>query len=210
MTIANKPSLKQFKFILVAVAIAGAMNLSFADDMKPGVPNGWTASGAVGELFEIGIDPGESAGAHAAVYIASKGPVKDKFAAISQSIDVSAWQGKTVKLSMMGRLQEPSTHGEVWLRGTSGMSQSYNSVMSTNIKGVKWEEVTLSMIIPKEITQLEFGAGLRHQGKIWLRDVKITTMATPPKALRAKPNAIAEQLPLREPSAAPANLDFSE
>jgi hypothetical protein len=210
MTLANKPSLKQFKFILVAVAIAGAMNLSFADDLRPGVPIGWTGSGALGEHFEIGIDPGESSEGHAAVYIAGKGVAKGKFAAMSQSIDVRAWQGKSAKFSMMAKVQEPGTHSEIWLRGTAGMAGNYNAISSTNIKSVKWEEASITMIIPKEITQLEFGVGLHQQGKLWVRDVTITPVATPPQAPRPKHEAIAEHIPLREPSAAPANLQFAE
>ncbi len=178
--------------------------------MKSGVPRGWLASGALGEHFDIGIDPGESAEGHPAVYIAGKGVAKGKFAAMSQSIDVRAWQGKSVKFSMMAKVQEPSTLSEVWLRGTAGMAGSYNAVTSTNIKSVKWDEVSITMVIPKEITQLEFGIGLHQQGKLWVRDVKITPVATPPKAPRRQHENIAAHIPLREPGAAPLNLDFSE
>jgi hypothetical protein len=210
MTFAYKPSLKQGKYILAAAMIAGAMNLSFAENMIPGVPGGWQAFGALGEHFDIGIDPGESVNGQHAIFIASKGAAQDKFAAISQTIDVTAWQGKTARFTVMAKTQEPANYGEVFLRGTTGQSKSYNAVSTTNIKGVEWKEVVLMMDIPKQITQLEFGVGLRQQGKIWVRDVKIAPVVTPPKTEHARHNSIAEQLPMREPSAAPLNLDFSQ
>ncbi len=211
MTFAHHASLKQAKFILAAVVIAGAMNLSFAEGMQSGVPSGWISSGALGDHFDIGIDPGESTRGHPAVFIASKDAAKGKFAAISQTIDVTAWQGKTVRFSMMAKVQEQGNYGEVFLRGTAGMSErDYSSVSSTNIQGVEWKEIALNMIIPKQLTQLEFGVGLRQQGKMWVRDMKLTPLDTPPRTERPKHDNIIELMPLRMPSAAPVNLDFSE
>jgi hypothetical protein len=211
MNIANKASLKQGKYILAAIAIAGALNLSFAEDMKSGVPAGWVSSGALGDHFDIGIDPGESTRGHPALFIASKDAAKGKFAAMSQTIDVTAWQGKAVRFSMMAKVQEQGNYGEVFLRGTAGMSgNDYSSVHSTNIQGVEWKEIALNMVIPKQITQLEFGIGLRQQGKMWVRDMKLVQLEAPPKTERPKHNNIIDLMPLRVPSAAPANLDFSE
>jgi hypothetical protein len=210
MNIAYQPAWKQGKFILAAVMIAGAMNVSFAEDMKSGVPNGWVSSGALGDHFDIGIDPGESTRGHAALYIASKDAAKGKFAAMSQTIDVSAWQGKTVRFSVMAKVQEDANYGEVFLRGTSGMSERYNSVMSSNVKGVEWKEMSLVMIIPPALTQLEFGVGLRNQGKLWVRDIKLTQTDTPRKVVQPVHDNIIERMPMRLPSAAPVNLDFAE
>jgi hypothetical protein len=207
---AYKPSLKQSKFMLAAVVIAGVMNLSFADNVQPGVPAGWTVSGAYGQHFDIGIDPAESSEGQRALFIASKGAAVGKFASISQSIDVSAWQGKTVKFSMMAKVQEARNYGEIWLRGTTGMQTQYRSTSTTNIKGVEWKEIKLTMLIPKEITQLEFGVGLRQEGKMWVRNMKLEALATVPKVERTKHDAIADEVPMHPAGSGMSNLDFAQ
>ncbi|MES3022880.1 MAG: hypothetical protein V4857_15005 [Pseudomonadota bacterium] len=207
---AIKPSFNQGKFVLAAIVIAGAMNLSFADNMQPGVPAGWTASGAYGEQFDIGIDPGESADGQRALYIASKGAGTDKYAALSQSIDVTAWQGKTVVFSMMARVHDTSNYGELWMRGTTGMQKNHTSTMTTNIKGTEWKEHKLTMLIPPQITQLEFGIGLRQQGKMWVRNLKLEAVAVVPKAQQTKHDAIADEVPMHAAGAGMSNLDFAQ
>ncbi|HSY27980.1 MAG TPA: hypothetical protein VK832_10785 [Burkholderiaceae bacterium] len=204
--------MKHGKIILAAAFVAVAMNLSFAGSAILGVPKGWTVTGADSDKVAIGIDPAESSDGHPGVFIENKDNTPGKVVALTQTIDAVPWQGKMVEFSVMTKRTNESVTGEIWLRGTNGIggTSNYNSVAGEDIKTAEWKQTDLRMIVPKEITRLEIGVGLRDQGRVWLRDVKVRMLSTPSKDEQAKKRQITELVPLALPAKELTNLNFSE
>ena len=204
--------MKRGKIVLAAAFVAVAMNLSFAGSAILGVPKGWTATGTDSDKVAIGIDPAESSDGHPAAFIENKDGTPGKVVALTQTIDALPWQGKMVELSVMTRRANESATGEIWLRGTNGIgsTSNYNAVHGEDIKTVEWKQTDMKMIVPKEITRLEIGFGLRDQGKVWVRDVKVRMLPIPSKEEQDKKRQMSEFVPLALPAKELTNLNFSE
>ncbi len=169
--------MKHGKILVAALAVAVAMNLSFAGAAQTGVPKGWTASFKTSAQAETGFDPAEKSEGHPSVYLEGKDAAEGEFVALTQTVDARPWQGQMVELSLAGKSLDGAAYAQMWLRGTDGGDVKpgavrYKSVGADWIRSKDWKKSKVSMIIPKEVTQLELGAGIRGKGKIWISNVQ--------------------------------------
>ncbi len=197
--------MKHANTMLAALAVAVAMNWSYAGASSPGVPHGWVASGTQGGAYVTGFDPAEAGANGASVYIEGKDKDDQHYGALTQVIDARPWQGKRVRFSAMTRAIDGASPGEFWLRGSDG-TPAYNAIASNRIASKEWEENSVVMMVGEKITVLELGVGLRHQGKIWIRDARLE-LAPETAAVPHRP--IAKDVPLAAPLDAPLNLSLA-
>ncbi|WP_394780118.1 hypothetical protein [Undibacterium sp.] len=207
--------MKHGKILLAALAIAVAMNLSFAGAAQTGVPKGWVASFRTAVQADTGFDPSEKSEGHTSVYLEGKDGSEGEFVALTQTVDAKPWQGKMVEFSLEGKSLDGAAYAQVWLRGTNGNeikagSARYNSVGADWIKSKDWKKSKIGMVIPKEITQLELGVGIRGKGKIWISNVQFHVV---PEMLQKEiedKRPIASLVPMAPPAAAIVNLGLVE
>ena len=212
--------MKHWKAIVGAVVIAAVMNVSFADAQRIGVPRGWVASGAIGDGYEVGLDPAEGTGGRSALFIrktgwAASGATSSanegtstgaKIAAVSQTIDATPWRGKQVTFSLWARTAGDSALGEFWARASYTGSVLTSSSSYGAIIG--WKEIKARVNIPANSEKLDFGVLLTGGGQVWVRDLKLEFDSSDSPLGRQE--TLTKSVPIGAPTPAPVNLDLLE
>ncbi|MDY7539819.1 hypothetical protein QN372_01390 [Undibacterium sp. RTI2.1] len=204
--------MKYGKTILAAALIAAAMNLSFAGDVQLGIPKAWNVNAGYQDHYLVGIDPSESSKDKKALVIESKDNAEDKFVALTQTIDAAPWQGKRVQFLIEYKVSEGTSNAEIFMHANEGSDtdKGNSSTTSTDLKAKDWKTEKIVMIIGKTLTQLQIGAGIKGQGKLWIRDVKLQEAIQPSKEEQEKKRRLDQLVHMGTMSQSATNLNFSE
>ncbi|MFZ6648742.1 hypothetical protein ACO0LO_23670 [Undibacterium sp. TJN25] len=207
--------MKHGKILAAALAVAVAMNLSFAGAAQTGVPKGWTASFKTAAQAETGFDPAEKSEGHASVYLEGKDAAEGEFVALTQTVDARPWQGQMVEFSLTGKSLDGTAYAQMWIRGTDGGDVKagavrYKSVGVDWIRSRDWKKSKISMIIPKEVTHLELGAGIRGKGKIWIRDIQFRVIPALQQKEVEDRRPVTDLVPMAPLAASIVNLGMAE
>ncbi|MFZ6674561.1 hypothetical protein [Undibacterium sp. Xuan67W] len=203
--------MRHWKIVVAALAVALAVNVSFAGAVKAGAPAGWQLWGPEGDQYEIGIDTAEGSADHPVLLIASKTQPTDEALAITQDIDATEWQGKLIEFKMMVRAVGAEKN-KIWIRHM-GMSRYLQVTDKTIPDGKGWQEMTLTSYFPGKVeshydNHFEIGIGLGSPGKIWIKDIKLSAKPVPPP----DPKKTLDMPSFRSgiPAYGPRNLSFTE
>jgi len=199
--------MKHWKIIGTAALIAGGMNFSFAEGIKPGVPKGWQLWGSESK-YEIGIDPAESTPDHPALLIASKNASASDTLALTQDIDGTEWLDQQIELSLWVKAIGAKKN-RVWIRHNR---KGYQSLAAQSIpEGKDWERIVIKTHFtkpadPQYDNHFDIGIVLGSEGKIWVRDLKLERRPYQPDPNKIDLPAFRSGLPAYPPR----NLNFTE
>ncbi|MBC3917588.1 hypothetical protein H8L32_08905 [Undibacterium sp. CY18W] len=209
--------MRHWKAVAAACLIGFAMNVSFADGIKLGAPEGWQLWGPLGDKYEMGIDPAESTPDHPALVIASKDTPTNETVTLMQQVNAAEWEGGMIEFSMMAKAVGAEKN-RVWLRHLKGRNPvtgekrslpelMLNSRSIPDSKG--WERITIISYLPKdsgdEDRHFDIGISLASKGKIWVRDIKLERKPFVPVSNPVELPAFRMGLPTYPPR----NLNFS-
>ena len=161
--------MKQWKFLIAAIAVVAAINVSFAGGIVEGVPKGWVAHGVNAERYQIGLDPEQGNAEHPAYFIVAKDGAQDTdIAAISQSFSPAPYSKKKMRFSAWFKFMGNARDQEIWIRGVNKGGRWSSSNTISNV--AEWKKVFVDLQVVEQITELEIGVAVRGKSKVWFKD----------------------------------------
>lgn len=142
------------------------VNLAFKDNF-----DGWMIVGSSPQDYTRGIKPTES-GTNTAFF---KNAVEQPRGnvVLQQIVNAYDYRGKTVRLSAMLRSESVTRQASLYL--THGIVR--DTRLERTIQGTAdWQTYDITLSIPEEPGQIEFGLALYGPGQIWLRDAHLLTL----------------------------------
>ena len=200
--------MKHWKIVVAAPMVAFVVNFSFAGVVKPGIPKGWMGSGAIATLYETGIDEGKGTPEQPAFFISSKGAGKEDFGAISQMLDATAYRGKTMSLKASVLHTGEKAGYEIWIRVIESKTKS--SISSSWGTRSSWEDLSVKLSVPASAEKLEIGLGVRGQGKLLAKGLKLEEAAPPKPVVVPQVKQLAFSISEDVEATNLRNLNFSE
>ena len=163
-----------------------------------GPPTGWLMAGSQPQNYKSGVD------ANGTAFLQSKSEANAKgFGTMMQTISADDYKGKRVRFSATVRSENLAGWAGLWMRVDQGAKTvSFDNMQTRSIKGTTdWTTYEVVLDVPKDATNISFGALVDSSGEIWLRGAEfvpvgaeVPTTGTPPP-----------QAPVR-----PVNLDFRQ
>ena len=128
-------------------------------------------------------------------------------AAVSQTIDATAWRGQQVIFSLWMRSMGDHAKTESWMRASRSSAAFWTSSSSHDtIMG--WKEIKVPLSIPEQAETIDFGFLLTGDGQVWVRDIKLELASA--ASIPRRSETLTGKIPISTPTAAPANLDLLE
>lgn len=144
------------------------------------LPEGWTAAKVVLNDYEIGVDREVAHSGKASAYIKSKRSALDEFGTFLQTIRADRFRGKRVRFSAYVRTEKAEPGAALWMRldTPDGTVVGFDNMADRIIEGTTdWKEYQIVLDVPKAAASVFFGLLLSGEGKAWIDDVQIQTVA---------------------------------
>lgn len=146
-------------WLLPAVAVAGP-------------PPGWKRVGSE-EGFDLGLEPDGGRGGSACARLQGIAPEDGAMVGIAQTVDVTRWRGRRVRLSAWIRTEAVAEWGGLFFRVSDGDGElvSYGNTRRDPIRGTtEWRRYEVVVEIPETAVSALFGAHLYGMGTLWTDD----------------------------------------
>jgi hypothetical protein len=191
----------QLKAIILCAAVAAALNVNLSAAEQPGVPRGWTLAPSTGGSFEVGYD-----GKEGATYLKSVGDPGQALAALQQSVDPKAFQGKRLMLTAEIKASEHAIGGELYIRAKS---QSGTSSGASWDAQTDWTTVKVQLLrgMEQPLDSLDFGVVLQGKGEVWMRNLRLETLSDA-VVIKADNMPLHESFAVPPAQAKPVNLEL--
>lgn len=189
------------KTIKIALFISFSVIL-FSFDL----PSNWFIAGSKPNSYEMGIDNSvQHDGKYAATIKSNTKSIKG-FGTLMQSCLPDKYLGKKVKISGFMRSENVTGWAGFWFRvdqANSAKSLAFDNMQDRAIKGTtEWKQYEIILEVPKNASNLAYGALLSGTGQIWFSNIKFEEVSASYVSTGKDKNYV----PLSEP----ANLNFEK
>lgn len=139
--------------------------------MSYDVPKGWHKSGSEPEKYDMGTDLKAGRNNNNAATIKSVDPATNGFGTLMQTFAPESYAGKRIRLTAYVKAKDVQGWSGVWLRvdgKKKEKSLSFDNMYDRPIKGTQdWTKCELVLDVPKNATNIAYGALLSGAGQIW-------------------------------------------
>ncbi len=159
---------------------------------EDGRPLGWGASRTPG--YRVRVSEGAAFdGLHSLVLEGLAGADRGSFGSFNQSLDVSPWRGRTLRVRAMARLVagDSASAGGLWVRvdRPDGAVGFFDNMLDRPIRGPEWREVVTLADVDDDAERLVVGGLLVGRGALWMDAVRLEVVdpaSEPPPAAAAR------------------------
>lgn len=188
--------MKNTRKYIAALLLAGATLVSYD------LPKGWFKAGSEPDKYEMGIDRGAGVNGGNAAIIKSDGKKIKGFGTLMQNSQPGKYLGKKVKMSGYLKSEDIDGWAGLWFRVDGkdrGESLSFDNMHDRAVKGTTaWKKFEIILDVPKEATNLAYGALLAGTGTLWFDDIQFDIV---------EDNVKSTNIDMAKPEA-PTNLQF--
>ena len=197
--------------IALSIVLFATAATSGAQEIRPGVPDGWSAFPGTGGLpgrCEIGVDPEmRTAGTNNTTI--QCGNAVPSYAGIYQTFDAPDYRGKRVRYSALMRTEgvvssdEFEAFATLWMR-VEGINFQQPLMVATlgdrALKGTMgWTPVDIVADLPPNTVRINIGFRMQPHGQMWVIDLKFeeAPAGTPVNAFPVDPQLLTTPRNLR-------------
>lgn len=144
-------------------------------EVSHGLPSGWSVGGDGLDSYMVGLDRSTRHSGSGSALIRSAKRLPAGHAAITQTVGVSPYRGKRVRLSAYIKAERVTGHAGLWmLVDGAGYSLDFDNMANRPIKGTAdWQRYEVVLDVPEESFSLVFGSLLHGEGQVWADDFKL-------------------------------------
>jgi hypothetical protein len=142
------------------------------------IPKGWFVAGSKPTSYNMGTDVGAGRDGKNCATIQSVERKIKGFGTLMQNSNPEAYFGKRLRMSGYVKSKDVKTWAGLWLRIDAKNDQGKTTMLGFDNMGKRkirgttdWTKYELVLDVPKEATNIAFGALLGGTGQIWFDDI---------------------------------------
>jgi hypothetical protein len=159
------------KTILKSAITIGILTLIFSFEN----PAGWFKAGSQPNKYDMGIDVGSGRDGKNAATIKSKSKTIKGFGTLLQSCSAEKFLGQRVRMSAYMKSENVTNWAGLWLRVDQlepRKELAFDNMQDRPVKGkTDWTKYEIVLDVPKNASNLVYGALIDGTGQIWFDDV---------------------------------------